>query len=68
MPLFNGVWQDQPAEPVAWTTQYHGGRGFFTTLGSPEDLNDANFKRLLDNGISWALDKPLPAAGSVGQH
>ena len=60
-PLLNGVLDDKPAEPVAWTTKYNGGRVFFTSLGSPEDFKDKNFRKLLDNGILWALDKPIQA-------
>jgi type 1 glutamine amidotransferase/nicotinamidase-related amidase len=59
-PLLNGIWQDKPAEPVAWTTQYHGGRVFFTSLGSVDDFASQNFRRLLLNGVLWALDKPVP--------
>jgi type 1 glutamine amidotransferase/nicotinamidase-related amidase len=58
-PLATGRWEDQPAEPIAWTTTYRGGRIFFTALGSPDDFHDANFQRLLDHGILWALDKPI---------
>jgi type 1 glutamine amidotransferase/nicotinamidase-related amidase len=59
-PLLNGIWQGNPAEPVAWTTKYHGGRVFFTALGATEDFNNKNFRRLLLNGFLWAMDKPIP--------
>ena len=59
MPLLNGVWADKPAEPLAWTTTYHGGKVFFTSLGSSDDFKDQNFRRLLRNGMYWALDKPI---------
>ncbi len=62
VPLFNGVWEDKPAEPVAWTTRQHGGRVFFTALGGVDDFKNANFRRLLKNGISWAMDQPVAAA------
>ena len=60
--LLTGVWKDQPAEPVAWTNTYKGGRIFYTSLGGRDDFNDPNFRRLLNNGILWALDKPIPKA------
>jgi type 1 glutamine amidotransferase len=44
-------------EPVAWTNTYKGGRIFYTSLGSPGDFELPVFRRLLKNGILWALDK-----------
>ncbi|HET6247714.1 MAG TPA: ThuA domain-containing protein [Tepidisphaeraceae bacterium] len=59
-PLLTGTWEDKPAEPIAWTTTYDGGRVFFTSLGSPDDFKDENFQKLLDHGILWALDRAIP--------
>ncbi len=61
-PLLTGRWADAPPEPVAWTHAYKGGRVFYTSLGHPDDFNTAAFRRLLLNGILWALDEPIPAA------
>ena len=58
-PVLDGTWEDKPAEPVAWTTKQHGGRVFFTSLGSPDDFKNPNFRRLLKNGILWASDEPV---------
>jgi nicotinamidase-related amidase/type 1 glutamine amidotransferase len=59
-PLLNGRWQNEPAEPVAWTNMHKGGRVFYTSLGHIDDFKDPNFRRLLTNGILWALNMPSP--------
>jgi type 1 glutamine amidotransferase/nicotinamidase-related amidase len=59
-PLLQGKWQDQPPEPVAWTNTHNGGRVFYTSLGHSDDFKDPRFRKLLTNGILWALDKPIP--------
>ena len=46
-------------EPVAWT-HLHGekkARVFYTSLGHWDDFASADFRRLLTNGITWALQK-----------
>ena len=60
VPLLTGKWKDAPEEPVAWTNTHQGGRVFYTSLGHPDDFNNPRFRRLLLNGILWALDKPVP--------
>ena len=60
LPLLTGKWKDAPEEPVAWTNTHQGGRVFYTSLGHPDDFNNPHFRRLLLNGILWALDKPVP--------
>jgi type 1 glutamine amidotransferase len=54
-PLLVGKVEGATEEPVAWTTAYHGGRVFFTTLGHPDDFKASEFRRLLLNGIEWAM-------------
>lgn len=51
--------------PVAWTRQVGPTRVFFTTLGHPQDLADANVRKLLVNGIFWALgrESEIPPPG-----
>ncbi len=51
--------------PVAWTKTYRGGRVFFTTLGHIEEFAETPMRRLLVNGIYWALGKEadIPAGG-----
>jgi uncharacterized protein len=66
-------------QPVAWTKTYTGDTGqtarvFFTTLGHPEEFTDVNMRRLVINGILWALGKEtnIPEGGAkadlVGQY
>jgi len=51
----------EPQEPVAWTnTHAMGGRVFYTSLGHIDDFRLPAFRRLLLNGVFWALDKPVP--------
>ena len=51
-------------QPVAWTRQYKQSRVFFTTLGHPEDFAQESMRRLVVNGILWALGRDVPAAGA----
>jgi len=51
-------------QPVAWTKTYKGARVFFTTLGHPKDFEDDSVRRLLLNGIYWALDLEVPRGGA----
>ena len=49
----------EPTEPVAWTNRTpQGGRVFYTSLGHPGDFELQMFRRLLRNGIFWAVAKP----------
>jgi len=49
---------EKPTEnPVAWTNTHNGGRVFYTSLGHPEDFQAEPFRRLLVNGILWALGR-----------
>lgn len=56
--LLMGSIPDQPAEPLAWTHQYgpKHARVFYTSLGHPDDFTRPEFRRLLVNGIAWALE------------
>lgn len=47
-------------EVIAWTNDYHGGRIFYTSLGSPSDFENPAFQRLLTNAIYWALERQPP--------
>ena len=51
-------------QPVAWTREHNGARVFFTTLGHPEDFEHASMRRLVVNGILWALGREIPADGA----
>ncbi|MFH1737923.1 MAG: ThuA domain-containing protein [bacterium] len=61
-------------QPVAWTKTYTGTSGkaarvFFTTLGHPKDFEVESVRRLLINGIYWALslEEHIPNDGSDAQ-
>ncbi|MBL9130208.1 MAG: ThuA domain-containing protein [Verrucomicrobiaceae bacterium] len=46
-----------PPMPVAWTRFFgpRKARIFYTSLGAPEDMEIADVRRLLVNGLTWAL-------------
>lgn len=48
-----------PPQPVAWTRTYgtNKARVFYTSLGAPQDMQIADVRRLLVNGVTWALEK-----------
>jgi type 1 glutamine amidotransferase len=62
VPLMMGRVADrQPHEPVAWTYRTkHGGRVFYTSLGSPDDFELPQFRSLLRNAVYWAAGLPAP--------
>jgi nicotinamidase-related amidase/type 1 glutamine amidotransferase len=47
-------------EFVAWTNAYKGGRVFYTSLGYVDDFKEPAFRRLLLNGLFWALELQIP--------
>lgn len=50
--------KEREVNPVAWTFKHRGGgRVFTTTLGHPEDFDLPTFRRLVINGMYWALKK-----------
>jgi len=49
--------EESPTHPVTWTHTYQGGRTVYTSLGVPEDFENANFRRLLTNAIFWAAER-----------
>jgi type 1 glutamine amidotransferase len=60
-----------PFQPVTWTKTYTGEAGsaarvFFTTLGHPQEFAEADMRRLVVNGIYWALglDERIPPDGA----
>ena len=67
-PLLSGRTADgkSEVEPVAWINTGDNRRLFYTSLGSPDDFADANFRRLLLNGMLWALGDFIPPS-SAGQ-
>jgi type 1 glutamine amidotransferase len=60
-PLLQGRLESDPAqEPVAWINTLGKQRVFYTSLGSSEDFKVPQFRRLLLNGITWALGLTVP--------
>jgi type 1 glutamine amidotransferase len=62
VPLVIGTIPEHPPEPVAWTNiaKAGGSRVFYTSLGHPDDFQEAMFRRLMLNGICWALEIAPP--------
>lgn len=46
---------NERVEPIAWTRMANNSRVFYTSLGHPSDFEVPQFRRLLINGIRWAL-------------
>lgn len=63
-PLLLGSIPGRPAEPIAWTHTYgpRQAKVFYTSLGHVDDFRNPAFRRLLLNGILWALAQPVPPA------
>jgi len=53
--------------PIAWTKTYKGAKVFYTSLGHPKDFEVESTRRLLINGIYWALGRDIPEAGADAQ-
>ncbi|MFL5340360.1 MAG: ThuA domain-containing protein [Gemmataceae bacterium] len=61
-PLLWGTFGDSgERENVAWTHTYKGARVFYTSLGYMDDFKTDAFRRLLLNGVFWALERAAPA-------
>jgi type 1 glutamine amidotransferase len=58
-PLLIGTIADQAPEPIAWTYLQGGknGRVLYTSLGHPDDFQEADFRKFLVNCVAWALGK-----------
>lgn len=64
--MMGRVGDRKPFEPVTWTNIHTGGgRVFYTSLGHPDEFKMRAFRRLLTNGIFWALNKPVPSQGEI---
>ena len=60
-PLLMGRSQgDTTDQHVAWVNHVAKSRVFYTSLGSPAEFKQADFRRLLTNAVFWTLDRPLP--------
>jgi nicotinamidase-related amidase len=65
-PLLIGSIPGQEPEPVAWTNSPRSGqsRVFYTSLGHPDDFQNAAFRKLLLNGICWTIGIAPPGSPS----
>jgi type 1 glutamine amidotransferase len=60
--LINARMEGRPEiEPVAWVNVVGQRRAFYTSMGAAEDFAVPQFRRLLLNGIRWALGLTVPA-------
>lgn len=57
---YGGIMDRPEREPIAWTNQYKNSSIFYTSLGHPQDFDLPIFRRLLINGIFWALGTNVP--------
>lgn len=44
-------------QPVTWAHSYKGGRTIYTSMGTPEDFQNEDFRRLLVNAILWTSQR-----------
>ncbi|MDX1363309.1 ThuA domain-containing protein [Arenibacter latericius] len=61
---------NNPMMPVAWTKSYKlpdgkKGKVFTSTIGAANDLLIEGTRRLLVNGVFWAMDIPVPEKADV---
>ncbi len=62
-PLLTARMTGRPeVEPVAWVSTKDQRRVFYTSLGAVEDFVVPQFRKLLLNGIFWAIGQPVAAA------
>ncbi len=54
-------------EPAAWTRKNdYGGKVFYTSLGYPKDFSESQFRQLIVNALTWAVQtdgRPSAATG-----
>ncbi|NKI27011.1 ThuA domain-containing protein [Arenibacter sp. 6A1] len=65
-----GVDVNNPMMPIAWTKSYQlpegkKGKVFTSTVGAANDLLIEGTRRLLVNGVYWALELPVPSKANV---
>lgn len=47
------------SQPVTWTRTYKGARVFYTSLGGPQDFENATFCRMLANALYWTAKRKV---------
>ncbi len=66
----DGLFLNDPMMPIAWIKTYQlpdgkRGKAFTSTIGSATDLMDEGVRRLLVNGLFWAMDLEIPTEANV---
>lgn len=61
--------KSDPAMPIAWTKSYtvpggKTGRSFTTTMGAATDLVSEGTRRMIMNGMYWAMKMDIPEKGT----
>ncbi len=61
---------NSPAMPIVWTREFRNETGktnkiLTTTMGAATDLENESLRRLVVNGVFWALGLPVPAKADV---
>ena len=51
----------ETTETVAWAREHKGGRVFYTSLGTPGDFQNDDFRQLVVNAIFWTAKRETPA-------
>ena len=51
---------EEKTEPIAWTRRAGNSRIFYTSLGYPDDFDTPQFRKLLINGMKWAMSNDQP--------
>jgi type 1 glutamine amidotransferase len=59
--LHTGTIPEAPAEALTWTRDYRGGRIFYTSLGSQDMFENADFRRMLANALFWTARRDVAA-------
>jgi len=57
--LLQGNIHGQPAEAIAWTREYKGGRIFYTSLGAQDTFQQPDFRRMLANALFWTARREM---------
>ncbi|MCM8529693.1 MAG: ThuA domain-containing protein [Lentisphaeraceae bacterium] len=57
--LLTGKEPSGRVHPMAWTRELSGQKVFYTSLGLPEDFQNANFLTMIQNAINWSVSGKL---------
>lgn len=57
--LWQGMIPGQPAEAIAWTRDYKGGRIFYTSLGAQDTFEQPAFRQMLANALFWTARREM---------